>query len=94
MTAEDKDKTRETTLTLVFVVNGREVVLDDVNQSWPLHTARSKAIERANATGRPPDDWEIRDEADHVLEPKRKIETFNFRSGAKLFLSPGIGAGG
>jgi hypothetical protein len=82
------------TLVLVFVVNGREVVLDDVNPNWPLHAAREKAIARSHSTGRPPNDWEIRDEADHVLDPSRTIESYAFKSGTKLLLSLGMGAGG
>lgn len=84
----------EPTFVLVFVVNGRDVVLDDVNPSWPLHTARNKAIAKSNSTGRPPDEWEIRDEGDQVLDPNRKISTFAFKSGTKLFLNVRVGGGG
>ncbi len=84
----------ESTLVLIFVVNGRDVVLDDVNPSWPLHTARNKAIAKSNSTGRPPDEWEIRDETDQVLDPSRKISSFDFKSGTKLFLNVHVGGGG
>jgi hypothetical protein len=84
----------EPTLVLVFVVNGRDVVLDDVNPSWPLHAARNKAIAKSNSTGRPPDEWEIRDEGDRVLDPDRKISTYDFTSGTKLFLNVRVGGGG
>ncbi len=84
----------EPTLVLIFVVNGRDVVLDDVNPSWPLHTARNKAIAKSNSTGRPPDEWEIRNESDQILDPNRKISSYEFKSGTKLFLSVRVGGGG
>jgi hypothetical protein len=80
--------------TLIFVVNGLEVVLDQLNVSNPLHAAREKALAQSKNTARPPADWQIKDENGNTLDPTRRIESYGFPPGTKLFLSLGVGAGG
>ncbi len=80
--------------TLIFIVNGSEVVLDHLNVNEPLHAARNQALAKSKNTGRPPADWQIKDERGNALDPDRPIESFAFPPGTKLFLSLGVGAGG
>jgi hypothetical protein len=80
--------------TLIFVVNGLEVVLDHLNVSNPLHAARDKALAQSNNTARPAADWQIKDEGGNTLDPSRRIESYGFKPGTKLFLSLAVGAGG
>lgn len=79
---------------LIFVVNGFEIVLDHLNVNEPLHAAMTKALAESKNTGRPPADWQIKDERGNPLDPDRRLESYAFRPGTKLFLSLGVGAGG
>jgi hypothetical protein len=78
---------------IVFIVNGQDVPLE-VNPHEPLHAARNQALAKSHNTGRPPDEWEIRDERGNLLDPGARIESFNFGSGVRLFLTLRVGAGG
>lgn len=80
--------------TLIFVVNGAEVLLDHLNVKEPLHATRNQALAKSNNTGRPPSDWQIKDERGNTLDPDRRIESYAFPPGTKLYLSLGVGAGG
>jgi hypothetical protein len=79
---------------LTFIVNGAEVVLDHLNLSEPLHAARNRALAESKNTGRPPSDWQIKDQSGNALDPDKRIESYSFPRGTKLWLSLGVGAGG
>lgn len=83
-----------TSTALIFVVNGTEVVLDHLNVNEPLHAARNQALAKSSNTGRPPADWAIKDEKGNTLDADRRIDSYAFPPGTKLFLSLGVGAGG
>jgi len=85
----DKDKK----VTIVFVINGEDVTVEQ-NENAPLKAARDKALEQSGNTGRPFDEWEIRNEQGELLDPTAKIETFGFTDGVRLFLNLMVGAGG
>ena len=80
-------------ITIVFVVNGEDVLVE-TNVHPPLREAVSRALEQSRNTGRPVDDWEVRDANGVLLDIGRKIEDFRFPSGARLFISLRVGAGG
>lgn len=80
-------------LTLVFVVGGEDVPVQ-VNPNEPLHAARNKALAQSDNTGRPPDEWEIRDARGGMLDPDAKIGALGLASGARILLSLKVGAGG
>lgn len=80
-------------MTIVFVVNGEDVSLT-ANPAEPLGAARNKALAVSRNTGRPPDEWEIRDEAGVMLDPGQKIATFGWGQRVRLFLALKVGAGG
>lgn len=78
---------------IVFIVNGQDQP-EEVNVHEPLKAARNQALADTNQTGRPVDEWQILDEGGHPLDPDKKIEDFNFKSGVHLTLTLGSGAGG
>jgi hypothetical protein len=80
-------------ITIVFIVNGEDVAVE-ANLNAPLQTARNKALELSHNTGRPPEEWEIRDERGQMLDSAAKISSFEFTDGIRLFLTLRVGAGG
>ena len=80
-------------LTIVFIVNGEDVPVE-ASVHAPLLAARNKALADSHNTGRPPEEWEIRDERGELLPPDRKVEAFNFADRVRLFLTLRVGAGG
>jgi len=80
-------------ITIVFVVNGEDVTVS-VNPHEPLGAARNKALAVSKNTGRPPEEWEIRNDSGTPLDPGQKIHSFAFGSRVRLFLTLKVGAGG
>ena len=78
---------------IVFVVNGENVPVD-ANVHEALRVAVQHALTASQNTGRPPDEWEVRDAKGALLDVNRKIEEFKFSSGVRLFISLRVGAGG
>ncbi len=79
---------------ITFVVNGLEIVLDHLNVNEPLHAAMSRALAETKNTARPAADWQLKDDRGNTLDPTRRIESYGFPPGTKLFLTLGVGAGG
>ena len=73
-------------IVLIFTINGEDTEIK-ANTNQPLSAARNKALAKSDNTGRPFDDWEIRDQDGVLLPPEKKIHEFNFEDGQKLFLS-------
>ncbi|MFI5298499.1 MAG: DUF2604 domain-containing protein [Polyangiales bacterium] len=83
----------KTLVPLTFVVNGEDVPVElDLNA--PLSEGRRMALDQSRNTGRPAEDWEIRDEAGRLLEPAMTPSSLDLLPRALLFLSLRIGAGG
>ena len=78
---------------IVFIVNGVDVPVD-VNLNAPIKTGRNKALELSNNTGRPPEEWEIHDDAGQPLDPNKKAGQLGLKDGDRLFLNLKVGAGG
>jgi Protein of Unknown function (DUF2604) len=78
---------------LVVVVNG---VSYDVkaNVEAPVLVVIEKALDESGNQGQPPQNWELRDAAGHVLDPQKKLEDYHLPDGTKLFLSLKAGVGG
>lgn len=66
----------------------------DINPNQPLRVVIPKALAQTHNVGRPPEDWELRDEHGVLLDLDRKIETFGFAQSTVLFLSLRAGIGG
>ena len=79
--------------TLVFIINGVDYPVH-VNFEAPLAIAVERALVESHNTGRPPDEWEVRNAAGVLLEKDRTIEDLGLKNGARLFLSLRVGAGG
>ena len=78
---------------LVFIINGVDYPVE-VNVEAPLAVAVERALAESHNTGRPPDEWEVRNAAGVLLEKGRTIEDLGLKNGARLFLSLRVGAGG
>jgi len=78
---------------LVFIINGVDYPVD-VNVEAPLAVAVERALAESGNTGRPPDEWEVRNAAGVLLDKARTIEDLGLKNGARLFLSLRVGAGG
>ena len=78
---------------LVFIINGVDYPVE-VNVEASLALAVERALVESRNTGRPPDEWEVRNAAGVLLEKGRTIEDLGLKNGARLFLSLRVGAGG
>lgn len=89
---EEKEK-RPNLISLTFIVNGTETIVEKVNPHEPLHVAVHKALEQTGNTGRPITDWQVIYN-DQTLDSNKKVEDFNFPEHAIIFLSLKAGQGG
>jgi len=78
---------------ILFIVNGEDVSIS-IDKQAALAEARDKALVESRNTGRPLEDWEIREESGVLLESSRTINDLNFVPGVRLFLTLRVGAGG
>ena len=78
---------------LIFIINGEdfdvEAHLDEV-----LSAAVEKALHKSRNTGRPADEWEVRNAEGVLLEQARTIAELGLKNRERLFLSLRVGAGG
>lgn len=77
---------------LIVVVNGQPTTVR-ANPHAPLLTVIEKALTQTQNTGQPASNWEL-NYGGNILDPKDKIETFNFPEGATIFLNLKAGIGG
>lgn len=80
-------------ITLIFVINGSNFPVD-ANVNDPLKEAVARALRESGNTGRPLSDWQVRDANGVLLDIDRKIKDLGLRTGARLFLTLAVGAGG
>jgi hypothetical protein len=80
-------------VSLVFIVNGTETLVEKVNVNQPLHVAVQKALEQTGNTGRPLGDWQAIFN-DQTLDMNKKVGEFGFPDNAVIFLSLRAGQGG
>lgn len=80
-------------IAIVVVVNGEPTTVE-ANPNAPLHTIIPKALAATGNVGQPPENWELRDAAGDLLDTARKIESFGWPAGIRLFLSLKAGIGG
>lgn len=81
------------TVRIIFIINGENFPVD-VRDDATLGLAVERALKESGNTGRPPDEWEVRDSNGVLLEMGRTIERLGLKNGARLFLSLRVGAGG
>ena len=80
-------------IAIVVVVNGEPTTVE-ANPNAPLHTIIPKALTATGNVGQPPENWELRDAEGNMLDTDRKIESFAWAAGIRLFLSLKAGIGG
>ena len=66
----------------------------DVSANAPLTAAVERALKGSGNTGRPPEEWEVRNMDGVLLERSRTPEELCLNDGTRLFLSLRVGAGG
>jgi len=78
---------------ILFIANGEDIWVD-IPATEPLGAVRDQALTKSRNTGRPPEEWTIRNERGESLDPAAKVESFGFPSRVRLFLSLQVGFGG
>jgi hypothetical protein len=73
-----------------FVIMGNPVLVE-AEDHWPLWVARLHALQISQNVGRPPSDFQIRDNDGNLLEPTVLVEDV---PPGIVWLSPAVGAGG
>ena len=80
-------------LQLVFIVNGKETLVANLNPNQPLKDAVEKALAQTANSGRQIEEWSVKwNNLD--LDISRKIEDYKFPPDDKIFLSLKSGVGG
>ena len=78
---------------LIFVINGQNFPVE-ADRDAPLLDAVRKALLESGNTGRPPEEWEVRDIKGVLLPQMRSPQELGLHHDARLFLSLQVGAGG
>ncbi|HLQ15207.1 MAG TPA: DUF2604 domain-containing protein [Candidatus Eisenbacteria bacterium] len=82
-----------TNISLTIIVNGVQAIVL-ANPEAPLAVVVPKALEETRNSGRPLEDWQLKDASGNPLDTSKKVEDFNFPPGTKLYLSLRAGGGG
>ncbi len=80
-------------ISLTFIVNGTETIVEKVNVHQPLSVSVQKALEQTGNTGRHISEWQVIFN-DQTLDSNKKVEDFNFPENSVIFLSLKAGQGG
>lgn len=80
-------------ISLRFVVNGEETVVEKVNIHEPLKVAADAALKQTNNTGRDLSEFQAKYN-NNDINLSHKVEDFHFPSNATIYLSLKIGQGG
>jgi hypothetical protein len=94
--AEHEDEHRRERVhgfTLIFIINGQDYPTH-VDPRLPLSIGVQRVLQESGNTGRPADEWEVRDAAGVLLETNRSPHELGLHDGTRLFLSLKVGAGG
>jgi hypothetical protein len=81
------------TVLLMVIVNGQSTEVA-ANINAPLQAVIVHALNQTGNQGQPPDQWELRDGAGQILDPKKKVADYGFQAGTRLFLNLNAGVGG
>jgi hypothetical protein len=89
-----KPPKKEKDLDLLVSVNGDPAITITAKPNNHLEKLIPLALDASGNVGRPPEDWDLKNEAGDVLDLKKKIEEFGFASGTLLFLTLKAGEAG
>ena len=70
-------------ISLKFIVNGVETVVENVNIHQPLRVAVQKALNQTGNQGRDINDWQVIYNDQH-LDINKKVEEFSFPDGVVI----------
>ncbi len=91
--SKENDKGHGNQTTLTFIINGKEIVLDNINLNEPLRAAVEQALSKSGSTGRPLSDYLVKYN-DQDLDINKKVGDYHFPKDAKIFLTLKSGEGG
>jgi hypothetical protein len=77
---------------LTFIVNGEEIHFIAYERDT-LTIIRHKILALNHNTGRPPEEWEIRNVEGARLDPEKLVQDYHFANGERLFLTLKVGIG-
>lgn len=78
---------------ITFIINGENCPIK-IDEYFSLHTATLLGLDESRNTGRPVDDWNVRDAKGTYLDKKKKLEEYKFPDSVRLFVSLEVGCGG
>jgi|GEM_PF-31642 len=90
---EIKKEEKNKNVDLTFIVNGKEVIIENVNPNEPLKAPVEQALDKSGNSARPLTDWLVKYN-DQDLDISIKVGDFNFPKDAKIFISLKSGVGG
>lgn len=97
MSRVDLDASREgdesKKVTLIAIVGGDPVKVK-ANADEPLESIIPDALEKAGTTGRPPEDWLIKDKEGNLYDRHKLIREYHFPTEFAVYLSLGTGEAG
>lgn len=93
MKEKEENEKQPNLISLTFIVNGTETIVEKVNVHQPLHVSVQKALEQTGNASRPLGDWQVIYN-DQTLDTNKKVEDFNFPVNAIIFLSLKAAQGG
>lgn len=85
-------KENDNQISLIFIVNGTETIVEKVNIHQPLHVSVQKALDQSG-NSRPITDWQVLFN-DTTLDINKKIEDYGLTNNSVIFLSLRAGQGG
>ena len=77
----------------VIIINGENVHVE-LDADEPLGVWRDKALIQSNNTGRPLEEWEIRNEQGRLLSVWETLFDLELTNYPRIFVSLRVGAGG
>jgi hypothetical protein len=78
---------------ITAVVAGKGVLIE-ARKDQTLADVRDEALKRTDNVGQPPENWEIKDEAGHVLNPATTVGDCHFGPQVTLYITLKAGAAG
>lgn len=89
----EKKEEKNKNIHLTFIVNGKEVIIENVNPNELLKAPVEQALAKSGNSARPLTDWLVKYN-DQDLDISIKVGDFNFPKDAKIFISLKSGVGG
>lgn len=80
-------------MTAIFIINGENVHVE-LDKDEPLFVWRDAALRQSHNTGRPLEEWEIRNEQGRLLSVWATLADLDQTHYPRIFVSLRVGAGG